>query len=414
MGVTQNQLAKASAMAFGAIPLGVVTLAATLLPLSLRAEGLELHYGLGLRIEGESNAALTPVSAGNSQSAAVTLSFGLISETALSKLDISASGKLRAANGPDNLANGLADPAVSLRYDRAVASADFNFSANTIKADLANTDVTNFDAGTGTRQTNSLSTALNWGNDAPLGFGLSAGLEDVQYDSADPGLYDRRTERLGASLRADLSQVLQLTLAVNASRFDPAVGASRDTTGLQLGLNLTQPRGVFGVTLGLDDTPDGQRQRLGFTHQLELPQSALTYTLGASRSSNDHIYMTGALTYQHALPQGNLSLDLNRSVTSSDTTDAESLQTNAALNWQQDVTSTGSLTLGLAWAEAVETASNLTTSNTRMTATWRQSLAQDWALDLGYTHRLRDKDGIGRGQSNLLFLELRRDVSVKY
>ena len=407
MLVTQNQLAKALAAT-----LGVGALTAALLP--LRAEGVELHYGLGLRVETESNAALAPVSAGNSQSAALRLSFGLISETALSRLDISASGNLQAANGPDNLHNGLVDPAVRLSYDRAVATADFSFSANAIKTDLADTDVTDFDTGAGTRQTNSVSTGLNWGNSAPLGFGLSASLEDVQYDSANPGLYDRRTARLGASLRADLSQVLQLTLAANASRFDPAVGPSRDTTGLQLGLNLTQPRGVFGVTLGLDDTPDGQRQRLGFTHQLELPQSTLSYTIGATRSSSDNLYMTGALSYQHALPQGNLRLDLNRAVTSSDTTDAETLQTSAALNWQQDITPTGSLTVGLSWAEAVETANDLATTNTRLSATWRQALGQDWALDLGYTHRMRDKDGIGRGQSNLMFLELRRDFSVRY
>ncbi len=401
MSVTQNQLAKALA-------------ALLVLPLPLWAEGVELHYGLGLRIESESNAALTPDSAGDSQSAALTLRFGLISETALSRLDISASGNLQAAHGPDHLRNGLIDPAVRLRYDRAVASADFSFSANAIQSDLADTDVTNFDIGAGTRQSNEVSTALNWGKTAPLGFGVSAGLEDVQYDSANPGLYDRRTARLGASLRADLSQVLQLTLAANASRFDPAVGPNRDTTGLQLGLNLTQPRGVFGLTLGLDDTPDGQRQRLGFTHQLELPQSALSYTIGATRSSSDTIYMTGALSYQHALPQGNLGLDLNRAVTSSDTTDAETLQTSAALSWQQDVTPTGSLTVGLSWAEAVETASDLATSNTRLSATWRQALGQDWALDLGYTHRLRDKDGVGRGGSDLMFLELRRDVSVRY
>ena len=405
MFVRQNQLAKALAAT-----LGVVMLTAA----PLRAEGVELHYGLGLRVETESNAALAPVSTGNSQSAALALSFGLTSETALSRLDISASGNLQAANGPDHLHNGLVDPTVRLSYDRAVATADFNVSANAIKADLADTDVTNFDTGSGTRQTNSVSTALNWGNRAPLGFGLSASLEDVQYDSANPELYDRRTARLGASLRADLSQVLQLTLAANASRFDPATGASRDTTGLQLGLTLTQPRDAFGVTLGLDDTPDGQRQRLGFTHQLELPQSALSYTIGVTRSSNDNIYMTGALSYQHALPQGNLSLDLNRAVTSSDTTDAETLQTSAALNWQQDITPTGSLTVGLSWAEAVETASDLATTNTRLSATWRQALGQDWALDLGYTHRLRDKDGIGRGQSNLMFLELRRDFSVRY
>lgn len=406
MFVTQNQLAKALAATLGA-----VTLTAAM---PLRAEGVELHYGLGLRLETESNVALDPVSAGNSQSAALTLSFGLISETALSRLDISASGNLQAANGPDNPHNGLVDPAVRLSYDRAVATADFNFSASAIKTNLADSDVTNFDTGAGTRQTNAVSTALNWGNSAPLGFGLSASLEDVQYDSADPRLYDRRTEQLGASLRADLSQVLELTLAANASRFEPATGARRDTTGLQLGLNLAQPHGMFGATLGLDDTPDGQRQRLDFTHQLELPQSALSYTLGATHSINDNFYMTGALNYQHALPKGNLNLDLNRAVTSSDTTDTETLQTSAALNWHQDVTATGSLTLGLSWAESVETASDLATTNTRLSATWRQALGQDWALDLGYTHRLRDEDGIGRGQSNLMFLELRRDVSVRY
>ena len=404
MSVTQNKLAAAFAVSVSAATFGY----------PLHAEGVELSYGIGLRLQSESNADLAPISAGATNSAALTLSFGLVSETAQSRLAISARGNIEAATGPNTPSTGLVDPSVEISYDRGLANADLSLSASHSTTDVANGDVTNFDTGTGTQQTNRLSAALNWGKTDPLGFGLSASLSDTSYQDASPTLFDRRTAQLGANLRADLSQVLQFTLAASLDRFDPDTGATRTTRSLDAGLNLARPRGTLSLTLGLDDTPNGQRQRFTFGNQLELANAAVTYSLGSTRGASGKSYLTGALNYKHDLPKGAFNLDLARAVSSSDTTDAETLQTSAGLNWTQDMTPTASLVLGLSWAEQTDTATDLSTTNTQLSATWRQAFGQDWAMDLGYTHRLRNSDSLGKGDSDLFFLSLRRDFSVRY
>lgn len=385
-----------------------------LIPVTASAENT-LRFSTGLRALTDSNAGLDPTSLGRSNSLGLRLGVELASETALSRLAFSASGTLRTSSGADDGADGFVSPNVALSYTRAVANADLALNATLTEADLDDDAVTSLTSGPGTRRTGTVSGALNWGTAGPLGFGITAGLTDLSYQDA-PGLSGNRRTRLGATARADLSQVLSLTLGLSHSRFDPDDGSAvRDTRSLDAGLTLTRPRGTLGLTLGLDDTEDGGRERLTFRHQIELPQEAgLSYSLGVAQGVNDDRFVTASLAYDQTFARGQLTIDVSRDVTSSDTTDAETLQNRASIGWQQEVTPTGSLSLALDWAQSTDTATDLDTSNTRLSATWNQSLPQDWALDLGYVHRIRDKDGVGKGDSNQIFLELRRDFSTTF
>ena len=87
---------------------------------------------------------------------------------------------------------------------------------------------------------------------------------------------------------------------------------------------------------------------------------------------------------------------------------------SASLGWRQAVTPSATLALSLNWAEQLDTATDLVTTNTNLSAVWSQSLTADWALDLGYTHRLRDRDLVGKASSDNVFLELRRDFSIRF
>lgn len=385
-----------------------------LAPLSVAAD-TELRFTTGLRAMTDSNAGLDPTSLGRSNSLGLRLGMELVSETTISRLAFAASGTLRMSSGVDNGATGFVTPNAALSYTRTAANADLSLNAGLTEADLDDDSVTSLTTGPGTRRTSTVSGAINWGTSAPLGFGATASLTDLAYQDA-PGLTGNRRIRLGASVRADLSQVLTLTLGVNQSRFDPDDGSAvRDTHSLDAGLTLARPRSTLGLTLGLDDTEDGGRERLTFRHQIELPEeAALSYSLGVTQGVDGDNFVTASLAYQRTFALGQLAVDISRDVTSSDTTDAETVQNRASIGWQQEVTPTGSLALALDWAESTATATDLATSNTRLSATWRQSLAQDWALDLGYAHRIRDEDGVGKGDSDQVFLELRRDFSTKF
>lgn len=380
-----------------------------------QAGGVELTFGISFRAETNSNPSLGPISAGASNKASVGLSFGLLSETNISRLAFNASASGLTASGPGNPVTGFINPQLSISYAREVANADFSFDAGLTSADLtSDLDVTDFDAGTGTRRTASVTTALNWGKTAPLGFGISAGITDIAYRDAAVDQINNRTLRAGASIRADLSEVMQLDLGLRVSRFEKDGFPARDTTGLDAGLTLIGPRGSITLRAALDNTADGTRQSLSFGQSFDLPDSALSYNIGATRGVNDKISLTGSLSYQRDLANGAVTFDLGRTVSAGNETDTEKRQSTVSVGYQTELSPLSNLSLSLDWANSIDTATDLGTTNTSVQATYSQSLAQDWALDLGYTHRLRDKDGVGRGASDSLFLQLRRDFSMRF
>lgn len=399
----------------------LLSIAALLVPvlaapaLAQEQDGPLLTFGVTFHAQTNSNAGLDPVSLGASNTASVGLSFGLLSETNISRLAFDASAKLLAENGASASVTGFVDPRLSLSYSREAANADFSFEASLSGSDLASDlAVTDFDAGPGSRISTGVSTALNWGRTAPLGFGISAGLSTTTYQDAAPDLIDNRTLRAGASIRADLSDVVRLDLGLNASQFDKTGLASRDTLGLDAGLTLIRPRSEFSLRAAITDTADGTRQSLNFSHTLTLPDAALSYSLGAARGVDAQLRLTGSLEYQRDLPNGAFTIGLTRSLAAGSDTDAENLASSASVGYQTALGPLSNLSLSLDWAESIDTATDLGTANTSLQATYSQSLAKDWALDIGYTHRLRDKDGGGRGVSDTLFLDLRRDFSLRF
>ena len=374
------------------------------------AGGLTLDLAAGL--VHDSNPALTPQGSPAQTSGTLDLSFGLTRETDVSKLALQGSlGLLDTQNPP------LADPALSLTYDRTGANADFHLNAVVQQSPVdAISDITNFVTGAGLRRVTDLQAALNLNTSQPLSFGLTAGLSDISYhDHPSPDLIDSRTLDLGTSLRATLSPVLQGDLGVTFNRFTAQGLPDRDTMGYSAGLTLDRPAGPLALRLTIEDTPDGQRDRLGFDHQITQGSGGqLAYGLGVTRGVTGQTYLDGALHYIRDLPQGTVRLDLTRDVTAGAETDSETVQSRASLGLSHEVTASGSLALALDWAAQRDTLTGLAAANTSLAATWSQSLGADWALDLGYSHQIRDQDPIGRGQSDQVSLALRRSFSLRF
>lgn len=369
-----------------------------------------LTFDLAAGLVHDSNPALTPQGSKAQTSGTLDLTFGLTRQTEVSNLALQGSlGLLDTQNPP------LSDPSLSLTYDRIGANADAHVTAMVQQSPVnATTDITNFVTGSGLRRVTDLQAALNLGTSRPLGFGLTAGLSDISYhDHPSPDLIDSRTLDLGTSLRATLSPVLQADLGVTLSRFTQGGLPDRDTLGYSAGLTLDRPAGPLALRLTIEDTPDGPRDRLGFDQQTESPGGQLAYGLGVTRGVTGKTYLDGSLHYDHDLPQGTLTLVLSRDVTAGAETDSETVQSRASLGVSQSVTATADLALALDWAAQRDTLTGLAAANTSLSATWSQALGPDWALDLGYSHLVRDQDGLGRGQSDQVSLALRRSFSVR-
>ena len=382
---------------------------------ALAEGGTELTFNLGARLSYDSNPDLTPVSSGQRTSGGLDLSFGLTSETALSTLTLQGAAGLLTANGSGPVATGLTDPSLTLAYARTTAKAQFTVDGALRQSDVSGGDVTNFQTGSGKRRTANLSSGLNLGADGPYGFGLSAGITDIQYSATtDPALIDNRTVRFGADLRADLSSVLVASLGLQDSRFSQDGQTPRDTVGLSAGLTLDRPTGALSLRFTADNTPDGQRLGLTFEHRMDLSAGTLTYSLGATQGVTDKTYLTGAVSYAQDLPNGTVNVALSRDVQAGAETDSETVLSRANISYSKAITPRANLALALDWAKQRDTATDLATANTSLSAIWTQNVTQDWALDLGYTRRLRDQDGVGTGRSDQIFMTFRRAFSLRF
>ena len=394
------------------VALGLSGAAAVLVTAAWAEDGLQLTFDAGLRLDYQSNPDLTPVKGKSSTTGGLDLSFGVISETAVSSLTLTGSAGLFTADGAaGNLASGLTDPELDLAYTRNAANSAVSLDGSLQQSDVASGgDIENFMTGHGQRRVTSLSAALDLGTSRLLGFGLTAGASAISYhDNPDPGLIDSHTERLGTTLRADLSPVLHANFGLQASRFAQEGAADRETQSYSTELTLDRPTGPLALLLTLDDTPDGQRSRLGFEQTLALATGGtLTYGMGVTRGVTDKTFPDGEISYAQDLPLGSINLDVSRAVQAGAETDAETVQSRASLGYSHTVTPRANLALALNWAEQRSTATDLATANTNLSATWTQTITEDWVLDLGVTHLIRDQDAVGHGQSDQIFLSLRR------
>ena len=375
--------------------------------------GNVLDFNIGARLSADSNPDLTPISSGPSTTGGLTLSFGLTNEAALSTLSLQGSAGLLTSD--DSGTTGLTDPNLTLSYARTTANAALTLDGTLGQTAVAGGAVDNFQTGDGLRRSADLSGALTLGTGGPLGFGLTAGYSAVSYhENPSATLLDSQTLHLGADLRADLSPVLHASFGVQNSRFTQDGAAARDTLTLTTGLTLDRPAGPLALRLDRSDTTDGPRSSLTFEQTIALPGGTLSYSLGTTRAVSGSVHANGSLSYATDLAQGGLSLDLSQAIQPGAETDTEVQLSSASFSYTREVTPRAGLTLALNWAEQRDTATDLATANTSLSATWTQSVTQDWALDLGYTRRLRDQDGVGLGQSDSVFVELRRAFSLRF
>lgn len=400
-----------------------------------RNAGVHLTFGVQQRFETDDNSDLTPNNSQRTSQAATQLSFGLSSDTGISRLALTTAGKYRVARGPDfsGTEAKFTEPSVGLSYTRRGADADFSLSGSVSERDVAflrpledfidpltgtlvlPDDLENLN-GNGKRRNSRADAKLNWGTDAPVGFGVSAGYSDLNYRNVSSNsLVDSRRAYVGTSLRLALTPASTATVGLRYSTFDDddPTTSRRNTYNADLDLVRSVRGGSWSAGASVRDTADGTNAGVRVGRSLNLPRGALSTSVGVGRGVNGNTELTGALGLSYNLPLGQISANLNRSVTSG-ANDTERLLTALSTGYTQRLSDLSSFSLSALFSQSEDTRSNITTQNASFGVSYNHTLTPDWGLNLGYRHRIRDVDGQQSAASDSVFLVIRRDFDIKY
>lgn len=385
---------------------------------------LTLSVGAGLTATDNPDFELNP--AGSEVRASTDLHLRYRSDTALSHLMLEADTLLLwGLSGEDK---GFERPrqGIHLGYGRDGASSAWTFDASLRESridflrpllDFVNDDgeivlPDDLDdlTGEGWRRQTSLDTSLTLGRDAPFGAVLGAGLSDISYrDTTNAALEDSERRRASVRLRFDLSPVTRLDLAMRYGLFKNSTDR-RETWSLSPGLSFDRPDGTIRATLTATRTEDGTRLSAEIGRVIERPWGTLDARIGGVRLADGDTALSGGLRMSYVLPRGRLSLALDRAAVSG-SDDDETLRTALSVNYQQALSDLSSLSLNLAYVKSDSSATGLATDTASFGLGYNHALSRDWSVNLGYTYRMRDRQGSGRTTENTVSVTFSRSLT---
>ena len=436
--------------------------------LAQEAGGVLLSFGVDQQFETGNNLALETPEEGNSSIATTFLSFGLLSETATQQIGLDVGGGLQIQNTPDSdgTETSFTDPALTFFYTLEGADSTLSLSANYREADIDTLTLSDFVNneglielpedfatlnGTGQRTDYGINAFLETGRDAPLGFVLSGGASGIEYTgSNDPSLFDIARTNAGATALLRVSPVATGTLGLRYSTYDADddLQTYRTTTGADAGViyslssratmeasigyteveteelgqattTNSSPVGSLGIvydmpngeaTADFDATTDedgNERLNLVFGRSMELPDGALAYTFGLTDPQSGDVAPIGSLIWQRALPDGQISARLQRSVTTSNE-DESRLSTLVAIGYDRTINDLSGIGLDLVYGQTDATATENEVRQIDLTAAYNYALTPDWNLNTGIVYQVRDEDTVGRSDSPSVFLSIGR------
>ncbi len=371
--------------------------------------GLRLSFGIEQRLEFGRNLDLDVPAEGSSKVAATVLSFGLLTETGLDRLEFTASGALVIENSPDTVGTEIdfGRPEVRFAYVREVPDALFSITARylsddvgALAEDLADSDAdgTEIDYGVTLRYEAFRTSAAS--------LFVEADFDGTEYkDTTDPSLLDTDTYGLTVGTRLRFSEVMFGTLSVGQSREDEEGGLITDTTTVRAGLDYAMANGSASVGLIFDSSDDEDRTTLEFGRTVELPAGSVSGRLGVSQSDVGGSDLVGGIDWTQDLPDGALTVSVDRSASFDRTTGETTVETGIAVGWERVVNDLSSVGLDLTWD--ISDASSERIEETEIGATYSYALTADASLDVGMRYRVREDLG-GRAESPLVFLALGR------
>ena len=426
--------------------------------------GTTLTFGIDSNISVNDNFSLEVTSPGTSTILDTTLSFGYLSQTALSRFSFDIDGVLRIADLPGTSSSSggtrFDDINASLRYNYEGSNSRFSAIADYSKIDLdfldpfalASIRDVDLTSSGGTRNSRNARITFDTGINDPLGFGFELGHEDFSYsNTTDPGLFgtttndyaltsrlrlspvaegrvrlsqedytadgltptNRTTRALSFGVAYELSPVTTLDASIGAEEIEEGIGTDRGGFGT---VSLTQARVNGSASLLLDQSfgIEGRRTTLTAARDLALPSGTLAFSFGITNGEQSGTEFVGSLDYSQTLPRGTLTASLDRRVDSS-ISGNDILTTNAALGYSMALSSVSNLSFDFDYAE-IENDGTGATSNTNrklFRAEYTYALTQNWDLSAGYEHQRLVTGGGGAARSNEIFMALGREFSIR-
>ncbi|SHF86740.1 hypothetical protein SAMN05444339_11730 [Loktanella atrilutea] len=414
-------------------PACVVAICAAAVPTVMTGQtyetgGIQLTFGAALGVEATDNVEFTDTGPKARVTPYAGLTFGLLTATPASSFAIDAAADVRrAAAGTDVT---IASPRLSTSYDRSSANATLNLSASVQSNDLSQQDVAVFDPFTGltgfitgdaTRRATTVSGSLTWGQTTRATYGIGATYVDNIYTGGTAtgldgtGLEDNSRLTLDGTASFDLTKAAQLRTSLRYSIFETPQAADRsETLTLSTGISIDRPLGPLTAGVAITDLNEGQEYSLSFGRSLALPAGAVSGNVGVTRTFDDQILLTAQLGARRELPNGSLSFDLSRQVSSLNEQDTSQVTTQVSGSYDRALTPLTSLQIGFDLAQAKDVGSDATSLSAGLQASVSRALTEDWAAQAGYRYRSVDDTPGDTAQSNTVFVELRRTFVTRY
>lgn len=380
------------------------------------AGGLQLVFGIEQSIEFGRNVSLAVPGEGSSTVAATTLSFGLYSETPVDQLAFTGSAALLIENSPDTdgTDGDLARPTLDLSYTREIPNALFGIDLHYVSDDVdrLTEDLADADAA-GTLTDYGVALRFETGRTTPASFFVTASYDVLDYeDTIDPDLVDTQTTGVTAGTRLRFSEVLTGSFALGFTSADED-GAADTTDTLTASFGLDHALANGGATMGLTHSSerDGEdRTTLVIGRMFDLPAGTFAARLGITNSDLGGTDLVGGLDWTRTLPDGAITLSLERSASYDSDAGENVVDTALALGWTRNVNAVSTFAIDASWE--LSDAPSERIEEAEFGATYSRALTTDWQLDGGIRYRIRD-DADGRAESPLVFVALGRSFNFR-
>lgn len=434
----------------------VCALGAILLPGASLAQdgGVLLTFGLENRLELSRNYSLSVPAAGSKIANVTRLSFGLITETALDRLEFGLSGAVIALDDDTGRKIKFGRSALTFAYRREVPAAVLDLSADyrADDVDAFGDDLAAADE-TGTRSSLALSARLETGRTSTVGLVVGLAYDQTDYTNAtDPGLIDSKewrgdlaallrfsevaTGRVGVRYRHREEQDAGTTTTDEATYFvglDYAISERADlafelgytdtdteefglierSSGPDARLRLSYDMSVgtaFALLSVVTGAEEGQRETFEIGRELELGRDSISARLGVTHRDASGSDLIGALDWARALPDGSIGVLVERRVDYDTAADVPITNSIFSLNWTKNVSETSTILFDVSYelrdspTERIEQVSVDAGLNHRLT--------EEWSLSSGVGYTVR-RDAGGRAESPNLFVSLSRDFQLR-
>lgn len=403
---------------------------------------------------------------GTSAIAQTRLGFGLTSETRSERFSFQASGEFdfgffAQQDGFDAEVN---DPSVSLFYERRSARAAVTAQGSVSQSDVSSltgdlSDPSSLVLDTGTRLRFSTALSAQSGIDGPLTLGATLSYSGLDYSgTTNPTLVDETRRGIALSFGAQVSPVAELTGNLSFERFDAdnAVDTQRDTTRASLGViyainpsltadarigttrvETTETVGLarlsviedgptfgFGLTRQLRDgqievdldrsiSSTGARDTLSLGRDIDLRNGQFAVSIGLSDSDGVDPSILLGLRYGNELPGGILSFSLSQ-VAFTDDDSNQLVTTRATMGFARELNAVSDLSAGVSFSQNdYLTGTESDVERVTVSLTYSRALTDDWDLRAGVEHARRTTVGEPLVRENKVFFGIDRSFAFR-